>query len=592
MKEKGVDVCLIPTSDFHDSEYVSDYFKVREYFSAFTGSAGELIVSMDEAWLYTDSRYFVQAAMELSGSEINLMKIGEKNVLNEDEFIIKRLEPGMTLGFDGRLISTRRGMNFLNNAGKKGATIKDDFDPHEVMEDIPSMEFNPVYILGKEYSGESVESKLNRIYEKMKERHTDVMVISSLDEIAWITNLRGSDVECNPVFFSYLILAHNEAHLYANIEDRDVIFYLNNSGVYLYPYDDFFKEGLLRVNNWTSEGVWLDMSRTSYRIYSMIGKKLRVLNEPTAAYMMKMIKNPVEIENIHRANIMDGVALVKFEKWLSDSVNVALEGKGQMPTEMEVSDKLYEFRRENPKLVDLSFDTIAAAGEHGAIVHYGSTEATNIPLKSGSFLLIDSGGQYKEGTTDITRTYAIGIVDEKLKEDYTLVLRSMLKLLNLQFKYGARGTNLDTVVRAMFWEKGKDFGHSTGHGIGAFLNVHESPVIVNWLPGNGRPQFPFEPGMLTSDEPGLYIEGQYGIRIENDILCVDKYVNEYGRFLGFKAMTLCPIDTSCISFDDMNDEDISNLNGYHQLVYEELSPYFEGELLDYLKRATAPIGMK
>ena len=584
MEEVGINVCLIPTSDCHNSEYVSEHFKVREYFSGFTGSAGELLVSGSEAVLFTDSRYFLQAQEELKESTVRLMKMGEPGVPNEDDYIFSLLKEGETLGFDGRLISSFRGEKLEKMLASKNCSIDYDFDPAVVWHEREPVSFNSVYILDVSLTGESTSSKLGRIFSKMDEMKADTHIITTLDDIAWITNMRGSDVECNPVFFSFMVLSMNKAHLYANIDDAEVKKYLSDNGIELHPYENFFEEGLKSVNNWTKDGLLLDKRTLSHAIYKALDNDITKRNAPNPSALMKAVKNATEIENIRKSNIKDGIALVMFNKWLEDSI-----AAGDCPDELSIAQKLYEQRAMQEGFVEVSFDTICASGPHGAIVHYSADSVSNIPIEKGTFLLIDSGGQYMGGTTDITRTYAIGEVNEKLKHDYTLVLKGMLRLMDLTFKFGAGPMQLDMCVRELFWKNGADYGHSTGHGIGYMLNVHEMPVYVQWKTrGNVTPVI-FEPGMLTSDEPGLYRAGEYGIRIENDILCTEKAVNEYGRFLGFESMTLCPIDTSCICMEEMTADDKRILNDYHKKVYDLLKDKLDEEHREYLRKVTEPI---
>ena len=591
MKSEAVDITIIPTSDFHDSEYVSDYFKVREYFSGFTGSAGTLIVSMDEVVLYTDSRYFVQAKMELKDTPIKLMKMQVEGVPTIEEYIRSKLSKGMSLGFDGRVITALFGAKLLDALREKEVLVNTKFDPASCIKERPSMVFNPISLLDNKYTGEDAKDKLNKVYERMKKEKSDSYIIQSLDDIAYLLNMRGNDVECNPVFFSYLVLFNKNGVLYANPcaeQKRDIEEYLGNIGIELQPYENFYEDALERVKNCTKQGLLFDTSRGSFAIYEAVQElKLCKLDSPIAA--MKSVKNKVEQDNILKANIKDGVALVRFNRWLKEAID-----SGEELTEIIIQDKLYEFRVGNDTMMGPSFPTICAYGEHGAIVHYESDESGDVKVNRGSFLLIDSGCQYLEGTTDITRTYAIGEVDDRLKKDYTMVLRAHLKLMNAQFKKGVRGSQLDMIPKSIFWEKGVDYGHGTGHGIGCYLNVHESPVRISWPIIEGRPlSVVFEEGMLVSDEPGFYLEGQYGIRIENDLMCENRVKNEYGQFLGFRPMTLCPYDMSAILWDDMDDKDISFINEYHSYVYKKLSPFLKGEDLEYLKESTkAYVGNK
>lgn len=583
MAEVGVDICLIPTSDCHDSEYVSDYYRTRNYFSGFTGSAGDLVVSMKEAALFTDSRYFLQAASELEGSGIELMKSGLPETPSLEDYIFERIESNGILGFDGRLISSKDGSSYEERLKAKEAGIDYEFDPGVLWRDRPELCFNPVFELDIKYAGESYRDKLSRVLEVMKNQNAGMHIITALDDIAWLLNLRGADVDCNPVFLSFLIIIDSQVYLYANIDERssEALKYLKENDIILKPYENFFKEGLDSVNNCTIDGLLLDESRISYRIHKTIKESIRRVNRPNPAYEFKGIKNEAEIAAIDRANVEDGIAVVRFDYFLRQAIK-----EGRRVTEMDVADKLLELRMQNEGFRGISFETIAGFGPHGAIVHYESSKETDVPLEEGSFLLVDSGGQYLGGTTDVTRTYAIGEVDDKLKHDYTLVLKAMLRILDFQFLEGTTAHNVDTLCRDVFWKDGKDYGHGTGHGIGAFLNVHEMPVYIQWRDKNKTAPVIFKPGMLTSDEPGIYITDEYGIRIETDILCEERFKNEYGTFLGFRAITYAPIDTSCVLTEEMTCDDIRTLNNYHKLVYAKLSPYLEGEELEFLRECT------
>ena len=586
MTEVGVSVCLIPTSDCHDSEYISDYFKVREYYSGFTGSAGTLIVGMNKAALFTDGRYFVQAKRELVGSSIDLMRMGEPGVPTEDEYICSILSDNETVGFDGRLIGSFRGEKIAQAIKNKKCNVDYTFEPaQKVWEDRPKLEFKPIYRLKEEFSGETTLDKIRRIYDYMDSRGVDTHVITSLDDIAWILNLRGDDVTCCPVFFAYIVFAKHECHLYANMgkdNTDNILLYLKENGIVLHEYDKFYEDGIQRVNNCTQKGLLYNKARLNYATYMKLNNQMKVLDEIEPSTRFKCIKNAVEIKNIREANVKDGVAVVRFERWLHEELK-----KGNCVTELEAQAKLYEFRTMDKDMIEPSFDTICAYAEHGAIIHYESTPATDCRICDGSFLVMDSGAHYYQGTTDVTRTYCIGEVNEKLKHNYTLVLRSMLKLMNHRFPYGSRGNNLDVVARELFWKEGVDFKHGTGHGIGYLLNVHEGPNRIGWkIPANAEPGIVFEAGMVTSDEPGIYFEGEFGVRIETDILCKEIENNEFGRFMGFEALTYVPIDMKPVLIDEMSEEEIGCLNDYHRLVYEKLSPYLDGDDLNYLKKAT------
>lgn len=581
MKEVGIDYCLIPTSDCHDSEYVSDYFKVREYYSGFTGSAGNLLIGLDDAYLFTDGRYFLQAEQELKGSSVKLMRMGEKGVPGLSELIVNKVDQGMTFGFDGRLIAYNGISKTIDKLIAQGAKVRSDFDPATLMDERAPLCFNDVYILKEQFAGESCRSKLDRICDRMKQCGADTHIVTTLDDIAWTLNLRGSDIEYNPVFFAYLLINSEGVYLYADCDSfsKEVKEYLDKNRITLLNYFDFYEDIEQRVKKCTLDGVLLDLDRVGYLLYDCLKGSCLVKDETNPATRMKCIKNQTEIENIKKANIIDAIAMLRFNKWLDEVVAC----NDTYPDELLAQDKLYEFRALGEEFMGGSFATICAYGDNGAIVHYESSPKSNKRIVPGSFLLIDSGGQYKLGTTDITRTYAIGEVPQKLKEDYTLVLRAMLRLGKCVFKEGTTGSVIDMIARAIIWKRGRDFKHGTGHGIGYFLNVHEGPVRISINAKGKSSDCVFEPGMLSSDEPGLYVAGEYGIRIENDILCKIVAENDEGTYLGFEYVTYVPIDTSCIAIESMSSEDIEAINEYHELVYRTLSPYLKDDELEYLK---------
>lgn len=590
MKEVGVSVCLIPTSDCHDSEYLPAHFRTREFFSGFTGSAGTLVVSLDEASLFTDGRYFIQAEKELEGSGIKLMRMGEPGVPTVSAYIVNLIKPNEKLGFDGKVVSTEFGCRLERGLKAKSCEIDGEFDPADgIWLDRPELPNEPVFILEQRYTGESTADKIGRIFKIMSEKKVDAHIITSLDDIAWIMNLRGNDIEYNPVFSAFMVMIEGKVYLYTNIAERDdsgeIKKYIRDCGVNLKKYEEFWSDGIQRVNNCTPEGILLDKSRISYALYKALRDGLKVLDERNISTDLKAVKNETEIENIKLANVLDGVAVVKFERWLRERI-----ANKENVTELEAQSKLEEFRRQGEGFVELSFETICAFGEHGAIIHYSSTPESNVKIAGNGLLMIDSGGHYLNGTTDVTRTYMIGEVDEKLKHDYTLVLRANLRILDFIFLRGTRGCNIDTVAREILWKEGLDFKHGTGHGIGYLLDVHEGPNSIRWkIPKDGEAGVIYSEGMLTSNEPGLYFEGSHGIRIETDVLCVHKYTNEFGEFLGFEPVTYVPIDTSAVLVSEMSYEEIGILNRYHALVREKLSPLLEGEDLEYLYSVTEPL---
>ena len=592
MTEVGIDVCLIPTSDCHNSEYINEYYKLREYFSGFTGSAGSLVVSPNEAWLFTDGRYFIQAEKELKGSGISLMKIGEPGVPKLNEHLINILKVGECLGFDGTLIDAQTGALLTTSCEEKGCGINVNFDAGALAwVGRPTLKFQPLFILPQTSAGVSCADKIEAIRKDGTFKEATLHIISSLDDIAWILNLRGNDIEYCPVFMSYIVMDKNSVYLYANItgpNKEEIKAYLNANNINLRNYENFYEEIEQNTNNWTFDRVLLDKETVNYKILSILSEKnSAVINGVNPSTSLKAVKNDTEIANIRKANETDGVAMLKFMKYIKEQT-----AKGASLTELNAAEYLDNLRAESSDFIEPSFETISAFGEHGAIVHYGVDDKSDIPIKkeADTLYLVDSGGHYTNGTTDVTRTYAIGDVTEEMKKHYTLVVKSMLELLNTRFPYGCRGNNLDTIARAPIWAEGLDYRHGTGHGIGYILNVHEGPQRISYRIANENSvSAVFEPGMVTSDEPGLYFDGQYGIRVENDILCVEVDRGEYGRILGFEALTYVPIDLDCINKDYLSAENVEMLNDYHKLVFNKISPYLEGADLEYLKTVTREI---
>lgn len=592
MTEVGIDVCLIPTSDCHNSEYINEYYKMREYFSGFTGSAGNLVVSHDEAWLFTDGRYFIQAETELKGSGISLMKIGEPGVPKLNEHLINVLKAGNCLGFDGTLIDAQTGDFLAKGCEAKGCRIDMNFDVGALAwVDRPLLKFQPLSILPLSSAGVSCTDKISAVRNNGTFKEATLHIISSLDDIAWILNMRGNDIEYCPVFMSYMVMDRNGVYLYANItgdNKEEIKAYLNANDINLRNYENFYDEIEQNTNNWTFDKVLLDKETINYKILSILSKKkCTVINGINPSTSLKAVKNDIEIANIRKANETDGVAMLKFMKYIKEQT-----ARGAFLTELDAAEYLDKLRAKSPDFIEPSFETISAFGEHGAIVHYGVDDKSDIRIKKedNTLYLVDSGGHYINGTTDVTRTYAIGDVTEEMKMHYTLVVKSMLELLNTRFLYGCRGNNLDTIARTPIWAHGLDYRHGTGHGIGYILNVHEGPQRISFRIANENSvSAVFEPGMVTSDEPGLYFDGRYGIRVENDILCVEVSKGEYGRILGFEALTYVPIDLDCINKDYLSAENVEMLNDYHKLVFNKISPYLEGDDLEYLKTVTREI---
>ena len=587
MKDKGIDCYIIPTSDYHNSEYVSEYFMVREFFSGFTGSAGTLVVFADQAALFTDGRYFIQASRQLEGSGITLMKMGEPEVPTLKEYVERELQEGGCIGFDGRVITAGEGLDYEKIADKKGGRVIFNMDlAEDVWEERPSLVFTPAFVLQEEYSGESTAEKLKRLREKMKEEKAEVHLLTTLDDIAWLFNLRANDVESCPVLLAYAVITDSDAILFAGESafDGEAKQYLTKNSISLKPYDDFYTYVADIVKEKTDTKILVCEKRINYRLKKEMGEKVTIIDKPNPTTLMKAVKNETEQENLRKAHLMDGVAVTKFMYWLKTNV-------GKIPmTEISASDHLESLRAQNESFIEPSFSTICAYGANGAIIHYSATPESFADINAEGMLMVDSGGHYYEGSTDITRTFILGEISEEMKQHFTLVARAMLRLKSRKFLYGCNGVSLDVAAREVFWEKGLDYKHGTGHGVGYLLNVHEGPNGFRYkiLPGGGN-DWVFEEGMVTTDEPGIYIEGSHGIRIENELLCRKEQNNEYGQFMGFEDLTYAPIDLDGIDVTAMEKKEIETLNEYHRMVFEKLSPFFEGEELKWLKNVTREV---
>ncbi len=586
MKAAGIDCYLIPTSDYHDSEYVSGFFQVRKYFSGFTGSAGTLVVSGKEAALFTDGRYFIQAEKELKDTGITLMKMEEPGVPTVEEYLEQILEPGQCLGFDGRVVKAQSAKEYEKIAGKKNGKMIWDKDLSEgIWEERPALIHTPVFVLEECYSGESAASKIARVREKMKEEECTMHILTSLDDIAWLLNIRGNDVESCPVVLSFVVMTMDKVLLFAEGEGdsvwtEELKSYLSENGVELCPYDGFY-DYIPQIHN---EKVLLCKDRVSCRLIKGLSEDVTVIDKTNPTTPMKAVKNQVEMENLRKAHLQDAIAVTRFMYWLKKNV-------GKIPmTEVSAANYLEDLRREGEHYIEPSFGTISAYGANGAIVHYSAKEDSCAEIGPEGFLMVDSGGHYLEGTTDITRTFVLGPLTAEMKEHFTLVLKAMLNLRASKFLYGCRGVNLDIRAREVFWERGLDYKHGTGHGVGYLLNVHEGPNSFRWkLPEGAVGSAVLEEGMVTTDEPGIYIEGSHGIRTENELLCRKGEKNAYGQFMYFEDLTYVPIDLDGIEMSMMEDKDKQWLNEYHKVVYEKLEPYFEGDELAWLKEATAPL---
>ncbi len=582
MKKRGIDIYVIPTSDFHNSEYVGEYFKAREYVSGFTGSAGTAVVTADMAGLWTDGRYFIQAAAELADSGFELYRMGMEDVPTETEFVRAELPQGGVIGFDGRVVNAKLAEELCRIAGEKGGSLRVTEDlVDEIWEDRPAMSCTPIWILTEEYIGESTESKLTRIREQMRREGADFHVISCLYDIAWILNLRADDIANCPVFLSFLMIGKKDCTLFVQPEEIDIEVgaYLASCGVGIAGYGEIY-DALCALPAGTT--IMLDRSDVNYRMIASIPETVTVIDRENPSVVMRAVKNETEIENTRLAHIKDGVAMTKFMYWLKNNV-------GKIPMdEYTIGKEADRLRAQQEHFLDLSFENICAYGPNAAMMHYGAEEESAAKVEPEGFLLLDSGGHYLEGSTDITRTFVLGPISDQMRLHFTTVVRSMLALANLKFLHGCAGISMDVICRAPLWEMGIDYRCGTGHGIGHILSVHEGPNGFRYkIVPERHDSGVFEAGMITSDEPGVYMEGEYGIRIENELLCVEDEKNEYGQFMRFETITFCPIDLDGIDPTLMNDKEKAQLNDYHRLVREKISPYLTEEerawLADYTR---------
>lgn len=580
MKREHLSAFIFPSTDAHQSEYVADHWRGREWISGFNGSAGTAVVTMKSAALWTDSRYFLAAEEQLEDTEYQLMRLKMEGTPTIAEWLGKELQDVQSpeVGLDG-MVNSYNYVKDLSCSLRKlgGITLRTNLDPLEqIWENRPSLPANPVEIQPLEYAGETLASKVVRIRKSLRELHADGMLVSALDDIAWTLNLRGTDVHCNPVFVSYLLIESDKVSLFVddNKLSPEVKQYLQDNQVSLYNYNKVEK----CLESYSEYNILLDGDETSYYLWKTV-KCQEIVAAASPIPAMKAVKNEAEIEGYRSAMLKDGVAMVKFLKWLKPAV----EAGGQ--TEISIGEKLTSLRAEQKLFRDISFDTIAGYAQHGAIVHYEATPETDVVLKPEGLILIDSGAQYQDGTTDITRTIALGGVSEEMKHIYTLVLKAHIQLELVKFPDGASGTQLDAVGRECMWREGYNFLHGTGHGVGSYLCVHEGPhqIRMEWMPT------PLRAGMTLTDEPGLYLAGKFGVRIENTVLISDYMSTEFGKFLQIEPLTLCPIDTTPIDVDMLLPEEIDWLNAYHHSVYEKLSPFLDEEEKIWLENATKPI---
>ncbi len=584
MNEKNIYAYIVPSSDNHQSEYVGDYFKSRQFISGFTGSAGTVIVTQEEAGLWTDGRYFIQAENELKGSGITLFKMGEEGVPTTDEYLYNAIPQDKILGFDGRLVCAKEGINLADKLAKKNINIVYEYDLIEnIWENRPVLSDNKAFLLDVRYVGETFSSKLARLRKKMEEKNVTNHVITTLDDIAWLFNIRGRDVKFNPVVLSYSLITLDKVYLFVdkNKLNDEILNELDKENVEIKPYNDIY-EFIKTLNK--GEKILLDSTKINYAIYNNIPSEVEKVDEFNPTMFFKAEKNEVELENIRNSHIKDGVAFTKFMYWLKKNID-----KIEI-TEMSAAKKLEDLRREQEGFIEPSFSTIAAYKEHAAMMHYSATEETDYKLQPQHLFLIDSGGQYFDGTTDITRTIALGKLSDELKIHFTAVLRGMINLSMAKFLHGVRGYNLDILARRPMWNMGIDYKCGTGHGVGFVGAIHEAPNGFRWriIPERFDSAV-LEEGMLTTNEPGIYIEGSHGIRIENELVVRKAEKNEYGQFMEFEVVTFAPIDLDAIDINEMNREEKEYLNYYHKLVYDKVSPFLTDEERQWLKEYTKEV---
>ena len=582
MKREGIDYYYIPTADFHESEYVVEYFKARKFITGFTGSAGVAVIGQEEAWLWTDGRYFIQAAAQIEGSGFGLMKMGQEGVPTVMQYLGEKLQEGQCIGFDARVVNTNDAKEFAKIAAKKHGSLKTDNDLlDEVWTDRPALVHQPADVLKDEFNGEATASKLARVREQMEKEEAQYHIISTLDDIAWILNVRGNDIPHVPVVLSFLVIGKEDAMWFVeeNALSDAVKEMAAECGITIRPYEDVYAYAATIPENST---VLLDKRKVNYRITNALSETVHIVSKANPSQLMKAIKNEIELENTRKAHLLDGIAVTKFMYWLKKNV-------GKIPMdEVSVSDYLQSLREQMEGYRDISFDTIAGYNANAAMMHYKAEPDTAAKLEPQGMLLVDSGGHYDTGTTDITRTFVLGPISDIQKKHFTMVVKSNLNLANVKFLYGCNGISLDVICREPIWKENLDYQCGTGHGVGYLLNVHEGPNSFRW---QYRPGFdnPFEAGMITTDEPGIYLQGQYGIRTENELICFKGEKNQYGQFMGFENITYVPIDLDGIDKQYLNAEDVKQLNDYHKMVYEKISPYMTPEENEWLKEYTREI---
>lgn len=584
MEKRGIDIYIVPTADFHESEYVGEYFKTRAYVTGFTGSAGTAVVTMTEAGLWTDGRYFVQAERQLAGSGVTLFKMAEEGVPTIEAYLAQTLPEGGCLGFDGRVINTAWGKRLQDIvAGKRGTLCVNEDLVGIIWAERPALAKTTPFILDVKYAGKSTKEKLANVRQKMAEAGCDTHILTCLYDIAWLLNVRGNDIDCVPVVMSYLVMNETDCIWFVQEEalNEELKAYLAENGISTKPYNAIYEyvKGLPDTAR-----VLMSESGVNFGIFANLPASVMVLNQSNPTELMRSMKNQVEVDNTRRAHVKDGVAFTKFMYWLKTNI-----GKISM-TEISASDYLEERRREQEGFIELSFHTISAYGANAAMMHYSATEESNATLKPEGFLLVDSGGHYFEGSTDITRTMALGPITDEMREHFTAVCRSNMNLANARFLYGCSGLNLDILARGPLWDLNLDYKCGTGHGVGYVLNVHEGPNGFRWrVVPERKDNGVLEAGMITTDEPGVYLEGKYGIRTENELVCHKGEKNEYGQFMYFENITYAPIDLDAIDPEMMTKRERAMLNEYHAMVYKTLSPYMTEEENVWLAQYTRAI---
>ena len=577
MEEKGLHAFIIPSTDSHLSEYPALHWASREWISGFTGSAGTVVVTRDKAGLWTDSRYFLQAANELDENVITLFKDGLPTTPSIEEWLTTELGNGENVGIDGSVYAAKDAISLTHKLNMKGLHLISDYDPfNAIWHDRPAIPANPIFVLPEKYAGEATNKKISRICDAVEKAGAESLLVASLDTIAWIFNIRGNDVKCNPVAVSYAYISKKETVLFIDPRKltNETTEYLKSEGVTIAEYGKVFD-----YVSKAKASVCLDGNKVTFKLYNTIPQGLRIVDMPSPADLMKSIKNKTEIEGFRKAMEKDGVALVRFFMWLEKAVP-----KGEVE-EISIPAKLIEYRGQQQNFVGESFDTISGYGPNGAIVHYHVSNESSLPVKAEGLLLVDSGGQYFDGTTDITRTVSVGALTDQMKKDYTMVLKGHIDIATAIYPQGTRGSQLDILARKALWDNGLNYLHGTGHGIGHFLNVHEGPQNIRM---NENPTT-LQIGMVTSNEPGLYRAGQYGIRIENLVLTKHEVTTEFGDFYSFETLTLFPIDTTPIIKEMLTDKELTWFNEYHKQVYDRLSPLLNAEEKEWLKQKTNAI---